>query len=633
LKAIFLARELTIFADRLKTRTQREPIDGTQLPQTTLQTRIQGYDEVLDALAGLMNLVERGLHRELCAGRAWTGDLAVSFYKQFGISAKLLESVYAARQAKVDATIELAKLHVQEVGSRHAAKLRQIKKKSASLTRARKKIVETAETVAKAEAKVEKLTVALEKATEANRPKALQQLKSLLGVTHRERKDLGVLVEKTWRLKADLHQHKRRAGNLAHKLEHARKRVDSPALCFGTKKLFKAQFHLEANGLASHELWLESWRKARSATFMIEGAASAPAGNQFVRLSLRKDGLFNLELRLPEALRHLAQESFKSGGQTIQIVRLKGLQFLHRADELTSALGRGIPVAVRFHRDERGWRVMPSFKSVVVETKFDTRCGAIGVDLNAGHVSVTRADRYGNPIEWFDVPLVTYGKSEGQSLDICRKAVEKIVAYAKRHDLPIVCEKLDFSDKKKRLKKDGDARRARQLSSFAYSAFAAALDSACARAGVYLRRVNPAYTSIIGRAKTARRYGSSVHAAASLAIARRAMGLSEQLPRSFIDTRSLQVPMNDAHLVTLDLPARKDPGGQDAGTRHVWSDWNRVVKSFGEALAARRPSKRKPFRSTLGRGELRSMVGRSEGAVPGISVQSRTNGTVRAMTA
>jgi IS605 OrfB family transposase len=477
------------------------------------------------------------------------------------------------------------------------------------------------------------LQAALEKATEAKRPKALQQLKSLLGVMHRERKDLGALIEKTRRLKADLHEHKRRAGNLAHKLDKARGRVEAPSLCFGTKKLFNAQFHLEANGFASHAVWREAWKRARSATFMIEGEKASECGNRFVRLMPRDDGIFDLELRLPEVLKHLAQETFKIAGKPIHVVRIEGLRFAHRADELAAALGRGIPVAVRFHRDERGWRVMPTFKSVVVETEFDTRCGAVGIDLNAGHVSVTRADRYGNAIEWFDMPLVTYGKSSGQSLDVCRKAVEKIVAYAKKHDLPIVCEKLDFSDKKKRLKDDGDARRARQLSSFAYSAFASALDSACARAGVYLRRVNPAYTSIIGRAKTARRYGSSVHAAASLAIARRAMGLSEQLPRSFIDTRSLQVPMNDAHLVTLDLPARKDSGGQDAGTRHVWSDWNRVVKSFGEALAARRPSKRKPFRSTLGRSELRSMVGRSEGAVPGTSVQSRTNGTVRAMTA
>jgi IS605 OrfB family transposase len=603
------------------------------LPQTTLQTRIQGHADALDALSDLMNRAERGLHRELCSGRTWTGDLAVSFYKQFGMSAKLMESVYAARQAKVDATVELAKLHVQEVGSKHAAKLGQIKKKSATLTKARGKIVETASTVAKAEAKAEKLQAAYDRAPEAKRAKALQQLKSLLGVMHRERMQLGMLVEKTRRLKSDLHQHKRRVAVLAHRLERARRRVDDPTLCFGTKKLFRAQFHLEENGFASHEEWRKAWTRARRATFMIEGERASESGNRFARISQRWDGLIDLELRLPESLAHLAQESFKVAGRPIHVVRIEGLSFKHRADELASALERGMPVSVRFHRDEYGWRVMPSFKPVEIETELDTRRGAIGIDLNAAHVSVTRADRHGNSVEKFDMPLVTYGKSEGQSANAARHVAKSIVAFAKLHDLPVVSEKLDFSDKKKRLDDEGSARRARQLSSFAYSAFAAALDSACARQGVHLRRVNPAYTSIIGRVKTARRYGSSVHAAASLAIARRAMGLSEKLPRSFIDTRSLQVPMDDAHLVTLDLPARKDPGGQDAGTRHVWSDWNRVAKSFRDALAALRPSRRKRPRSTLGRGELRSMVGRSGRTVPGSSIQSRTTGTVRAMTA
>jgi IS605 OrfB family transposase len=587
---------------------------------------------VLDALSDLMNRVERSLHHELSSGRKWTGDLAVSFYKRFGISAKLMESAYAARQAKVDTSVELSKLHVQDVASKHAAKIRQVKKKSTALAKARKKIVETAATVAKAETKVAKLQIALEGSSDAKRPIALQQLKSLLGVMHRERNELGALVEKTRCLKADLHQHKRRAASLANKLAKAGESVEHPTLCFGSKKLFKAQFQLAKNGFSCHEEWREAWTRARSATFMIEGAAASPAGNQFARLMARDDGLFDLELRLPEALAHLAQETFKSGGRTIHVVRIEGLRFEHRSEELAAVLDRGTSVAVRFHRDERGWRVMPTFRSVENETQFDARCGAVGIDLNVGHVSVTRADRHGNPVEQFDVPLVTYGKSQGGARSATGRVAKQIAAYAKLHELPVACEKLDFSDKKKRLG-DEDARRARQLSSFAYSAFAAALDSACARQGVYLRRVNPAYTSIIGRVKTARRYGSSVHAAASLAIARRAMGLSEQLPKSSIDARSLRVPMDDAHLVTLDLPARKDPGAQDAGTRHVWSDWNRVAKSFRDALAALRPSRRKrPSRSTLGRGELRSMVGRSGRAVPGSSIQSRTVGTVHAMT-
>ncbi|OWK25031.1 hypothetical protein AJ87_14895 [Rhizobium yanglingense] len=132
----------------------------------------------------------------------------------------------------------------------------------------------------------------------------------------------------------------------------------------------------------------------------------------------------------------------------------------------------------------------------------------------------------------------------------------------------------------------------RMLSSFAYSAFGQALQSACARQDVALRRVNPAYTSIIGRVKFARRYGLSVHEAASVTIARRAMGYSERLPRSSTD--AVAVPTNGSVHVTLVLPVRNDPDAKSVGTRHVSSQWNGLNKEYHQkALAALGSSRRK----------------------------------------
>jgi hypothetical protein len=148
--------------------------------------------------------------------------------------------------------------------------------------------------------------------------------------------------------------------------------------------------------------------------------------------------------------------------------------------------------------------------------------------------------------------------------------------------------KLDFAKKKVTLKNSDDPRYARMLSSFAYSAFDAALASACCRGSVAHVRVNPAYTSIIGRVKFTRRYGLSVHAAASVATARRATGFSEELPRSSDGT--VTVATNGSVHVTVAPPARKDPeaaGG--VGARHVWTEWNVLNKEYHKkALAARR---------------------------------------------
>jgi hypothetical protein len=163
------------------------------------------------------------------------------------------------------------------------------------------------------------------------------------------------------------------------------------------------------------------------------------------------------------------------------------------------------------------------------------------------------------------------------------------------------------------------------LSSFAYSAFDAALASACLRGGVAHRRVNPAYTSIIGRVTFARRYGLSVHDAASSTIARRAMGCSERLPRS--NDGTVTVPTNGSVHVTLDLPVRKEALVETPKSRHVWAEWNGLNKEYHKkALAARGSSGRRPprpaGRTRLSFGWLKKTAGRSGMPLHGPSAEA-----------
>ena len=93
-----------------------------------------------------------------------------------------------------------------------------------------------------------------------------------------------------------IHQKKRRLAIKKQKLE---KLLSSDiSLCFGTKKLFKAQFNLEANGYSSHDEWLADWRKARTSSFMMVGAKTYASGNQLCRLN--SDG--NLKITVPPCL-------------------------------------------------------------------------------------------------------------------------------------------------------------------------------------------------------------------------------------------------------------------------------------------------------------------------------------------
>jgi hypothetical protein len=69
-----------------------------------------------------------------------------------------------------------------------------------------------------------------------------------------------------------------------------------------------------------------------------------------------------------------------------------------------------------------------------------------------------------------------------------------------------------------------------------------------------------------------------VHAAAALAIARRAMALSERLPAS---GETIPVVLASGDRVTLPRPAR-------IGRRHVWSSWSRLSAGLSAVHAGRR---------------------------------------------
>ena len=63
--------------------------------------------------------------------------------------------------------------------------------------------------------------------------------------------------QSTKKHRAYIHQKKRRLALLQNKL--AKLNQSEIKLCFGTKKLFLAQYHLEDNGYTSHNEWLSDW--------------------------------------------------------------------------------------------------------------------------------------------------------------------------------------------------------------------------------------------------------------------------------------------------------------------------------------------------------------------------------------
>ena len=100
------------------------------------------------------------------------------------------------------------------------------------------------------------------------------------------------------------HQKKRRFANLRHRLVGLEGDIAAGLvrLCFGSKRLWRKQHHLEANGYGSHEEWLSEWRAARSDEFFVLGSRDETSGCQLCVASLGDDGTLTLRLRMPDCL-------------------------------------------------------------------------------------------------------------------------------------------------------------------------------------------------------------------------------------------------------------------------------------------------------------------------------------------
>ena len=382
-----------------------------------------------------------------------------------------------------------------------------------------------------------------------------------------------------------VHQKRRRLANLKSKLAVLQADI-APGrvrLCFGSKRLWRKQHHLEANGYGGHEEWLRDWQDARSNEFFVLGSRDETAGCQLCVATVADDGTLTLRLRMPDCLanqhgKYLVIEGvrFAYGHEQVLAALQSNANYAayrrEHGEKAARATNLGQAISYRFKRDGKGWRVFVSTRMMDVPVVTDRKRGAIGVDLNADHLAVAETNGSGNYVNAWQVPLVTYGKSTHQAEALIGDAVASVVQYACEVGKPIGIGRLDFRQKKAAL--EGESRKySRMLSSFSYGKIKAYFISRGYREGVEIHQVNPAFSSVIGRVKFMERYGFSVHQAAALVLARRLLGFSERIPRRWV------CPIGNGVQVAFTVPVRKR-------VKHVWTYWGAVSGQLRPALAA-----------------------------------------------
>jgi IS605 OrfB family transposase len=212
--------------------------------------------------------------------------------------------------------------------------------------------------------------------------------------------------------------------------------------------------------------------------------------------------------------------------------------FAYRADEWQARItsGKSMSYAITRRPGRAGryltaaWALTPEpFHSQTPEVRADGP--VVGVDLNDGHLAISRLDEHGNPVgrpERIDLDLT--GSSARRDAQV-RHAITRLVHYTRRHSIgTIAVENLDFADARtigrETMGRGSRSKRFRKtVAGIPTAVFRNRLAAQTSRHGIGLYAVNPAYTSAWGDQHWRTPYENvSRHQAAATVIGRRAQG-------------------------------------------------------------------------------------------------------------
>jgi IS605 OrfB family transposase len=275
-------------------------------------------------------------------------------------------------------------------------------------------------------------------------------------------------------------------------------------------------------------------------TIEMVGSKDESYGNQICQLDLLAK---ELHIRVPYGFERMY------GKYVVLPIQLPK----HGQDNLATAWFNKQAITYRFIPKNRAWEIhiTVDVQPPPIQSRH-IHWGGLGVDLNPGSIGWAKADSNGNLESTGQIQVNIQSQPKGRTESVLSHAVTQLTELAIKYKCPIVVEKLDFSEKKKRLR-ELNARHNRMLSNFAYSKFLQLLKARCFKLGIQLIEVNPAYSSLIGLVKFMSLYGMNSATAAAYVLARRAMNLSERPP---------------ARTAYHDMESRL----------HVWSNWRIVGK-------------------------------------------------------
>lgn len=304
---------------------------------------------------------------------------------------------------------------------------------------------------------------------------------------------------------------KNKLNKLKQKLNNVIYQIESGhlKLCFGTKYLLKRDY--------------KSFVAQRDSQMSFVGSKSEFAQNQMLQLSYNpKNNQFDIKLRKDF-------DDFKNASKEDKYVYGR-VYFRHHKSELVSILRQGCsPLSYRIIKKCNRFYLYCTFEIHVEDDDFLTRSshGTIGLDFNKGFVALSETNKYGHLLRT-QVLLYRFKAGSKTTTDL-QKLVNEVVNIALQTGKDICIEDLNFKKKKAKTESRQGHKYNEMLHSLAYRQFSNFIENIAFRNLVYVRKVNPAWTSWLAEKLYCPRMKLNVHVGASFVIARRGQGFKEAL--------------------------------------------------------------------------------------------------------
>lgn len=300
--------------------------------------------------------------------------------------------------------------------------------------------------------------------------------------------------------KAKLNKLKQYLDNLAYQIETGHYK-----LCFGTKKLLQTDYDAFVN--------------QRDSQMSFVGGKDETSGNQLLQLTY-KNGQFDVKLRKDFG-------GFKDSDDKYVYGRV---HFNYGKKIIKNILKNGnSPLSFKIIKKNGRYYLYCTFEIQAELEQFQTSAenGTIGLDFNKGFVTLAETNKYGHLVRTQFLPYRF--KAGNKTKNDLEQIANHVKTLAARVGKNICIENLNFKTTKAKIVSKTNKKYNDMLNSLAYREFVSTIERVTYKGLVYVKLVNPAWTSWLAKQLYCEPMKLNGHVGAAYVIARRGQGFKDSV--------------------------------------------------------------------------------------------------------